>query len=178
MTPNIDAALQEAGQITGTATDALTHAPIANLTVYAFDAFGNEYIHFPAGVTDAAGHYTIPLLAPGAYKVAFWPEEQLPGEYAKQWYRCNKETAVTVAAGHATPGIDAAMTKQGTFPVACEPSQGGAASADGRRRSIVPQGVQAPAGKRQAALRQGPQEGQEASPPSKRGAHHAPGPFG
>jgi hypothetical protein len=123
VTPNINAALQEAGQITGTATDALTHAPIANLTVYAFDAFGNEYIHFPAGVTDAAGHYTIPLLAPGAYKVTFWPEEQLPGEYAKQWYRCNKETAVTVAAGHATPGIDAAMTKQGAFPVSCEPSQ-------------------------------------------------------
>ena len=118
VTPNVNAALQEAGQITGTVTDAVTHAPVAGLTVYAFDAFGNEYIHFPAGVTDAAGHYTIPLLAPGSYKVVFWPEEQLPGDYAKQWYRCNEETVVTVTAGHATPGIDAAMTKRGAFP--CE----------------------------------------------------------
>lgn len=118
VTPNVNAALQEAGQITGTVTDALTHAPVANLTVYAFDAFGNEYIHFPAGDTDAAGRYTIPLLAPGPYKVRFSPEPQLPGEYADQWYRCNKETVVTVTAGHATPGIDATMTKQGTFP--CE----------------------------------------------------------
>jgi hypothetical protein len=113
VTPNINVALQEAGQIAGTVTDATTHAPLAGVGIEAFRDLPNGSFRVTFAGTDASGNYTIPLLTPGQYTVRFSPEPQLPGNYADQLYSCNKETFVTVSAGQVTSGIDGALYKVG-----------------------------------------------------------------
>lgn len=112
VTPNIDVALQEAGQISGTVTDATTHAPLPDVTIEAFRDLPNGSFRVVFAGTDASGRYKIPLLTPGAYTIRFSPEPSL-GDYADQTYSCNKETVVTVSAGRVTSGIDGALYKAG-----------------------------------------------------------------
>jgi hypothetical protein len=114
-TPNIDVALQEAGQISGTVTDATTHAPLAGVVIEAFRNIPNGSFRVVFAGTDANGSYTIPLLTPGVYTVRFSPEPPL-GDYADQTYSCNREDTVTVSAGHVTAGIDGALYKVGVEP--------------------------------------------------------------
>jgi 5-hydroxyisourate hydrolase-like protein (transthyretin family) len=112
VTPNIDVALQEAGRISGTVTDATTHAPLAGVVIEAFRDLPNGSFRVVFADTDANGNYTVPLLTPGVYTVRFSPEPSL-GDYADQTYPCNKETSVTVSAGRVTSGIDGALYKVG-----------------------------------------------------------------
>lgn len=116
VTPNIDAALQEAGQISGKVIDAVTHAPLAGVGVEAFRTLDTGSFEFKSTSTDSSGNYTVPLLVPGQYTVRFSAELQMPGNYAAQWYACNKENIVTVSAGHVTSGIDGALYKVGVEP--------------------------------------------------------------
>ena len=106
-TSGIDAALQQGGQITGTVTDALTHAGIANIQVSASDSSGNN----PGGftTTDSSGHYTLSGLGSGSYRVQF--SSGFGGNYITQYYD-NKPSlatadAVSVTVGESTSGIDA-----------------------------------------------------------------------
>jgi hypothetical protein len=119
LTPDIDAELQETGQIAGTVTDALTRAPLAGVDACAWEATGNEYLG-PCGESDASGHYKIRRVPPGAYHVSFNQFGHAPG-YAIQWYKCSngrEATPVNVAAGIATSGIDAGLVERFTSP--CE----------------------------------------------------------
>lgn len=119
LTPNVDAELQEAGQITGTITDALTHAPLQGVDACAWEATGGGYLG-QCGESDAAGHYKIRRVPAGAYHVSFNQFRHAPA-YAIQWYRCSNgrpATPVNVAAGVATSGIDAGLVERWDAP--CE----------------------------------------------------------
>jgi hypothetical protein len=125
VTPNIDVALQEAGQISGTVTDATTHAALAGVVIEAFRDIPNGSFRVVFAGTGANGSYTIPLLTPGVYTVRFSPEPSL-GNYADQTYSCDKETPVTVSAGRVTNGVDGALYRVGVeqCPPAIAPPPG------------------------------------------------------
>ena len=110
--PNINAALQQGGQITGTVIDASTHSGIANIQVNALGSSGN-----PVGfaTTDSSGNYTVSGLSTGSYRVEF--SAGFGGNYIAQFYN-GKSTlatadAVSVTAGSTTSGIDAALQTGG-----------------------------------------------------------------
>jgi hypothetical protein len=119
----INAALVEAGRISGVVTDAYTHAGLANIRVIASKS-GGEFSGGGA-VTNANGEYTITGLGSGAYKVGFSWEfseaefkacEHLPTcvpKYVTQYFSNQPSEAtanpVGVAVGALTPGINAAM---------------------------------------------------------------------
>ena len=111
-TSGIDAALQQGGQITGTVTDALTHAGIANKCVAAYDA-SNNFV--ASGFTDSAGHYAMAGLVAGSYRVGF--QTCGGGNYAPQFYDGKSSLAaadlVSVTGGGTTSGIDAALQPGG-----------------------------------------------------------------
>jgi hypothetical protein len=64
-TKNVNAALQEGGEISGTVTDAATHAPLGEVCVYASNSLGSEFFPWFA-VTTANGKYTIHGLENGS----------------------------------------------------------------------------------------------------------------
>ena len=119
-TTGIDAALAPGGQISGTVTDADTHAAVADVCVTVYDSAGNA-----AGsvTTDAGGQYTLPGLASGSYRVAFDVsflscfEAGGTGYYALQYYSDGASLAtadpVSVTAGSTTSGINAALQPGG-----------------------------------------------------------------
>ncbi len=103
-TTGIDAALTAGGQITGTVTDAVTKAPLADAEVCANNQSEEfEFFAFFSRCTDtnSAGQYTFTGLAGGEYKVSFIGPF---GGYASQNY-----TDISVTAGSTTSGIDAAL---------------------------------------------------------------------
>jgi 5-hydroxyisourate hydrolase-like protein (transthyretin family) len=111
-TPGINAAMQPGGQITGTVTDASSHAGIANISVTAYDSSGK---FVASAATASGGTYTISSLGTGSYKVEF--SSLGAGNYLTQYYN-NKATLasaepVAVTAGSPTPGINAAMQAGG-----------------------------------------------------------------
>ncbi|MGZ6711199.1 MAG: carboxypeptidase regulatory-like domain-containing protein [Solirubrobacteraceae bacterium] len=120
-TSGIDAALQAPGQITGTVTDAVTHAPISGACVGVFDTTDQAVT---STQTDSAGHYTLSPLATGSYKVGFASGGSLcpngPRDYRPELYdaRTSFATAdiVAVTAGATTSGIDAALQPAGDTP--------------------------------------------------------------
>ena len=114
-TSGINAALTAGGQITGTVTDAVSHAPIPNVVVYLYDASGNQLNSTCAG---GDGTYELSSLATGSYRVGFLAlrnsEFCAPsGGYVPQFYngKGSVDTAdpVAVTAGSTTAGINAAM---------------------------------------------------------------------
>ena len=117
-TTDIDAALTAGGQITGTVTDAVTKAPLAGAEVCSYNQSSEfEFFGFFDRCTDtnSAGQYTFVGLPGGEYKVSFIG----PSGYASQNYNDRSELSeadlVSVTAGSATTGIDAAL--QPTAPV-------------------------------------------------------------
>lgn len=107
----INAAMHQGGRITGTVTNATTHAAIENLRVC---AYSQEYEQ-SCGTTDAGGHYTINGLKGGSYTVGFFPAFRV--NYLTQYYNGKAESGeadtVTVTSGSTTSGIDAAMQEGG-----------------------------------------------------------------
>ena len=110
-TSGIDAAMHQGGRITGSVTNATTHAAIENIRVC---AYSQEY-EGSCGTTDAGGHYTINGLKGGTYTVEFFPAFGV--NYLNQYYNGKTESeeadTVTVTSGATTSGIDAAMQEGG-----------------------------------------------------------------
>ncbi len=114
----INAAMSEVaqGNITGTVTDAVSQADLANICVYLYPV-GNGSTASAATCTLAGGGYNLGGVASGSYDVAFADPS---GAYATQWYTGSAggatsqsgATAVTVPTGNGTlSGINAAMSK-------------------------------------------------------------------
>jgi hypothetical protein len=122
-TPGINAVLVEGGKISGTVTDAYTHAGVGKIEVFAIESGGE----FGGGVavTNANGEYTITGLRSGSYKVGFsWLYSsaeikacehlpRCPPKYVTQYFsnQLSEATANPVRAAVAaiTPGVNAAM---------------------------------------------------------------------
>jgi hypothetical protein len=112
--------MKEGGKISGTVTDAVTHAGVEKIGVAAFGSSG-----FGFATTNAKGEYTITGLGTGSYKVSFeWEfseaefkaSEKAPRlipRYITQYYGGQPSAAtassVSVNEGATTSGIDAAM---------------------------------------------------------------------
>ncbi len=117
-TKEINAKLQEGGEISGVVTDAATHKPLVKAYVSAYRIVGGveeEEGFEDYAETNASGEYTIVGLGSGTYKVEF--EGSGTGtEYITQFY--NDEPTfqsaglVTASQGSTTPGIDAALLRK------------------------------------------------------------------
>jgi hypothetical protein len=124
LTPNVDASLLEAGQISGQVTEALTGAPIAGVDACATDTLGREYLG-ACGQSGTDGRYLIRRVPAGTYTVRYFTGEA-SGEYRPGQYTgaCgNTPATVTVAAGALTTGIDAHLVPSSSFasPPECTP---------------------------------------------------------
>jgi carboxypeptidase family protein len=118
-TTSIDAVMQIASKITGTVTDAISHAPIEGISACATKLDGSfRRCGFFSG---SDGTYAITGLDPGSYKVRFY-QESLGGldsseNYLEQFYdgvrQESQAQSVSVTTGHITTGIDAAMEEGG-----------------------------------------------------------------
>lgn len=113
-TPNIDAELQLGGRISGTVTDAVSHAPLGDILVCVFDA---SFESQGCELTDAVGHYTIWPLFTGSYKVGFTSDyEEEEGDYVTQYYagkaKFSEAGFVPVVAPQTVSGVDAQMVNK------------------------------------------------------------------
>jgi Carboxypeptidase regulatory-like domain len=119
----IDAELQVGGEISGTVTDAVTHKPVANVYVSAYETSdgGEEGFEEDYAKTNANGEYTIIGLGNGTYKIEFEAEDKTGTEYTgteyiTQYYNDEPSLAsaslVTASQGSTTPGIDAALVRK------------------------------------------------------------------
>lgn len=128
----INAALQTGGEITGKVTAESTALPIAKAFVSAFYEESGQTYFVGFAVTNAGGEYTIAGLATHPYKVEFYTYSFGEGEknYLAQYYQgkssSSTATPVSVVAGEAKSGIDAAL-KSGGEIVGTVKAQGGAA---------------------------------------------------
>ena len=117
-TTSIDAEMQVAAKITGTVTDAITHAPVEGVIACA-SKIGESFDE--CGFTEADGTYEIDGLEPGSYKVRFHQESSggldSSGNYLAQYYNDKRQESeadpISVTTGHVTAGIDAAMHEGG-----------------------------------------------------------------
>jgi len=112
-TEGINAELQVGGEISGTVTDASTHAPLANVDVV---AVGSDEAFAGVTNTNASGEYTILGLASGAYKIEFIKLGSGSPYITPQYYNDQPSLAsanpVTANQGSTTPGIDAALVRK------------------------------------------------------------------
>ena len=121
-THGINAALQAAGKIAGTVTDATTHQTLAGISVYASGSNGYGY-----ATTSADGTYTIGGLSSGAYTVSF--STNGAASYLTQYYNGRSDSTsadeVTVSDGQATTAINAAMQPGGAISGTVSDAQSG-----------------------------------------------------
>ena len=112
----INAAMEAGGQISGTVTDALSSAAVANVEVdvYATNSSGSTPVDTVC--TAADGTYTVAGLATGSYYVGF-TDGCGALNYAPQFYNGKSSLAsadaVSVTAGTTTGSVDAAMAAGG-----------------------------------------------------------------
>ena len=104
-TQQANAVLTRGGTVSGTVTDAVTHAPLANICVDVWDYQGDSAY----GCTDSTGTYTTGGLASGTYYADFTDDSGLG--YLHQTY----PGTFVVHLGQDTSGIDAAMTLGGVL---------------------------------------------------------------
>src|SRR5262249_32578831 len=116
-TSNINAALQQGGQITGTVTDASTHNPVAGVVVEVLDASG-DFVNSICTAGD--GTYTVHGLQTAAYAVQFSSSSDNCARslnYVTQFYNGKSSQAaadsVAVTAGATAPNINAALQPGG-----------------------------------------------------------------
>lgn len=122
--PAIDAALEVGGEVSGTVTDATTHAGLAHITVIAYSSSG-EAVGY--GETNANGEYTLRGLATGSYKIKFEDEGEV-SKYITQYYNDELSLAsaglVNVVQKQRTSGIDAALVPKAPFNTAVPVASG------------------------------------------------------
>jgi hypothetical protein len=104
------------GSISGTVTAANGGAPLEGVEVCAYEIGGEEEFTEPCPLTSISGAYTISGLAPGSYKVEFWPH--LEGlNYITQFYNGKSSfataEAVLVTAGTTVSGVNAQLQEGG-----------------------------------------------------------------
>jgi hypothetical protein len=111
---NVNAAMSQVqlGEVTGTVTDSVSNAGLANICVYLYSSPTAANASY-ATCTVSGGNYGIYDVASGTYYVAF---ADPTGKYTTQWYNDEPSqgtaTAVTVPSGQATiPNINAAMSQ-------------------------------------------------------------------
>jgi hypothetical protein len=121
-TRGINGTLRPGGSISGVVTSQATGAKLAGICVLVErDTSGNGLSSggFFGDITGKSGTYSNSRLAPGQYMVSFQAGCGNSGSYAPQAYDAMTNpadaTPVTVAAGHARTGIDAAMRPGGTI---------------------------------------------------------------
>jgi hypothetical protein len=112
-TPNIDETLGQGGSISGAVTDAATGYPIGGAQVMLTDAAGNPVYPSESASTEPDGTYDFTNLAPGSYKVEFSSEGGLGFQFYNDVSTLSAAGSVTVGAGQAVTGIDAALTQGG-----------------------------------------------------------------
>jgi hypothetical protein len=104
-TEKIDAEMQVGGEISGTVTDAVTHAAVPNVVIFALGA-GEILDGFAA--TNGSGQYTMVGLATNSYKIEF-----LSGKYVTQYYNEQPSFAsanpASVMQGSTALGINAML---------------------------------------------------------------------
>jgi lysophospholipase L1-like esterase len=114
-TESIDAALQKAGTISGSVSEAAGGSPLARVCVRAFSSDGT--VQSPISVTSSTGTYTVADLPAGSYDVYFDPTCQgaESSAFLAQWSggasKLGSATAVSVTAGGEATGVNAALVK-------------------------------------------------------------------
>lgn len=93
------------GGITGTVSDATSHAPIANAFVVAYSA-GGAYVSETS--TNAQGQYDIVGLTPGSYRLQVEANAYLTSFYNGESTLASADPVI-VSAGQTTPDINVAM---------------------------------------------------------------------
>src|SRR5215207_1341836 len=119
VTESIDAALVPSARISGTVTDAITGAPLADIAACAepiTEPFGE------CGETDAAGRYTIGGVAPGSYTVRFFTYDPYPPALYTGSLCAEEPAVITVAAGQEAGGIDVQLMQKFFSPDCREPA--------------------------------------------------------
>lgn len=118
-TAAINAELQPkpTGKITGTVTDASTHAPIANIHVCAGEAAA-KYFSYGCTTTGPAGEYTFAGLPSGSYEIAFSPSVEscfimATSGCTEPDYLSQTLGAVSVTAPNTTTGVNAQLQPGG-----------------------------------------------------------------
>jgi 5-hydroxyisourate hydrolase-like protein (transthyretin family) len=113
VTSGINAAMVRSGQITGTVTDSVTHAPVAGICADVLDSSGNN---ISLASTNGSGVYTITGLQTGSYRVEFFSQCGTMN-YVTQYYNGKASLAnadpVAVTVAKTTSGINAAIVKGG-----------------------------------------------------------------
>jgi RHS repeat-associated protein len=123
-TTGIDAAMKPLASISGTVTDAVTHAGLEYVEVCAFPHEGSGEA---CGTTNASGHYTVSLYTAGRYSVEFFPSGDYLGQYYDDKESFGEAEELTVGAGAAVTGIDGALVHAGHIKGTVTASSGGAA---------------------------------------------------
>ncbi len=111
-TSGIDAAMVEAGKVTGKVTNSASKAVVSGIEVCPQTVSGG-YVE-QCTTTNSNGEYTITGLSPGEYKIEFYSNS---GAYFTQYYNgktsVSEASVIAVSAASTTSGIDAAMVEGG-----------------------------------------------------------------
>jgi len=106
----IDAALDPAGQISGTVTSAADGTPIEGMWITSYANLLGFWEPWFGATTDAEGNYTVGGMRTGTYKIEFFDGE---GLYANEFWNnkpsLKRANGIGVTAGLETAGIDAVL---------------------------------------------------------------------
>jgi 5-hydroxyisourate hydrolase-like protein (transthyretin family) len=103
---DINVTLQVGGEISGRVTDAVTHNPVAGVSVFASNVAGAT-LFGGFGFTNANGEYTIVGLGTGTYNLEISGESEGGTEYIEQI-----DNGVSVTQGSTTSGINVSLVPQ------------------------------------------------------------------
>jgi hypothetical protein len=103
----VDAALEDAGSITGHVTTTDGQADLGDVIVCALGASSEECV----GARQQTGAYEFRRLAPGSYKVRFSLERHFTQYFDDKATEAEAQS-VTVTAGHETSGVDATLVAE------------------------------------------------------------------
>lgn len=132
--------------ISGTVTDATTHAGLPGICVNAFSSGAGGNISSPGTTTAADGTYTISNLSTGSYDVQFSTGCGNTNNYLTQWFNAQTSqstaTPVTVSSG-TSPPVNASLARSGEISGTVTFAQSGVA---GMCVNAYPPGSTTPSG--------------------------------
>ena len=130
-TPDIDAALVNAGHIAGTVTAEAGGAQLAGVWVSVYAPSGAGWAEIGGTETGADGTYDVSGLASGSYRIGFSDySDTYVSEYYEDAASVGTATDVPVIAGSTTPDIDAALSTPGHIAGTVTAEVGGAPLGD------------------------------------------------